>query len=252
MWVRGAYAWRLPADRRIGHTMWRLVYLWPYFYSDNPVAIYRTKWETGGRSSSRPCLNVKTCDLPVTCWILSFVVFGPGWSLENFVYVLWQLCLRVGPYTFNISAKVFTLLILLSLGKNCESNDGTQRNVPVPTNDALVDPEWKLQIPIPTLSLESYGTIHCGYETMTSAWPTLHHVFLVSSHTGSKADHVHPGICPPWSLLVEHPVNLLVIDSGNSSPGSSPCTDFWYKLIHFTPTASRPQLVLEIYSCDTV
>ena len=95
----------------------------------------------------------------------------------------------------------------------------------------------------PQVTLHSYGTIHCGYETMSAAWPNMEHVFSIGGTSSSMAAKVAAGSRPSKDLLVQSPVDMLVVDMGHAQSGTSlPDT---HLLGMIERAQSRPLVVVE-------
>lgn len=101
------------------------------------------------------------------------------------------------------------------------------------------------------LPISTYGTLWCGYETMSQSWARLTHTFSVGGHAGSTAQQVHPNSRCARSYLAQHPVDCLVVDRGDlHKPRPAALDDrgtFWELLILATPTETRPLLVIEFW-----
>jgi hypothetical protein len=119
-----------------------------------------------------------------------------------------------------------------------------------PRDDAVIHTGWK---PLPLVDngqtpTKTFGTISCGYETMTQAWKQLDHVFSVAGH-GPPAANNYPDSRYPMNLLDKHPVDILVIDQGDYTPSTSnsciPRNERWKDLVMQTSPHHRPQLILE-------
>jgi hypothetical protein len=97
--------------------------------------------------------------------------------------------------------------------------------------------------------LHTYGTIDCGLETMTEAWPNLEHVFSSGGiQVGGNTIPLTGGRLP-HNLLEEHPIDLLVVDQGhmNRPPGTttSERPSKWEQIVQNVPDEVRPKVVIE-------
>ena len=63
--------------------------------------------------------------------------------------------------------------------------------------------------------LLTYGTLGCGYETMTEAWGKMSHVFSIGAGYSSDAAHTFPQKRGPGDILSLHPVDVFVVDQGH-------------------------------------
>ena len=102
---------------------------------------------------------------------------------------------------------------------------------------------------------QSFGTIDCGLELMTSAWSGLEHRFSIRRnredgelHTSDP--HILLGPHRVHSrLLALHPVDLLVVDQGHlRKPVSCGSPSTWESLVVDAPSAARPLVVIELWS----
>ena len=119
--------------------------------------------------------------------------------------------------------------------------------------DAHVVNLYKARAPerAPGLDLKTFGTIDCGYETMTQAWGQIRHVFAVGPARTSQAEHVHTSPRYPLTLLNSHGVDLLVVDRGSAGPpgpGTRGKPDRWEALVDRTNPKQRPKVVLESWN----
>ena len=101
-------------------------------------------------------------------------------------------------------------------------------------------------------TIKSYGTIHCGLETMRHAWPTLQHKFSVGASEFTDADHILSGTRPRKDLLSKTPVDLLVIDLGSATPTTHQREYPWTEWIRTAQEASRPHIILESWPTAAV
>jgi hypothetical protein len=83
--------------------------------------------------------------------------------------------------------------------------------------------------------IRSFGTIDCGYETMTEAWPTLDHVFS-SGGLFTKAKHELEKGRLKGTLLNKYPVDLILIDRGQFHTPSS---------AHQVPLSTKWEILVE-------
>ena len=107
----------------------------------------------------------------------------------------------------------------------------------------------------PKSTLSSYGTLSCGYETMSQAWPTLRHRFSVGAAESSQAEHTFREARYKMNLLKEYPVDLLVVDQGSSQPSwtqNKSGSGRWEQLVDQTPPERHPWVVLESWPGSAV
>ena len=108
------------------------------------------------------------------------------------------------------------------------------------------------------VGLDTFGVIGGGCETMRYAWPKLRHMFSVRNNGDTTPCDLED---PPtilfgphriWrNLLVENPVDLLVIERGHHSKASGIIrSETWEEMAGSTPTDKRPQIVLEAWRSD--
>ena len=111
-------------------------------------------------------------------------------------------------------------------------------------NDDAVD-NLKVEVSPPpsAIPIRSYGTLHCGYETMSAAWPTMDHVFSYGGSAHSSCSRSFPNGRPPRDLLSRTPVDMLVVDMGHAQPNSKLPVLPWTDLI--ASSSRRPILVVE-------
>ena len=111
---------------------------------------------------------------------------------------------------------------------------------------------------VPTSSspvIRNYGTLSCGYETMTQAWPTLHHRFSTGATQSHKAELHHPEARCKMDLLKTCPVDLLVVDQGSARPNwnqTKSGAGRWEQLVEATPDKNRPWVILESWPGSSV
>lgn len=115
-------------------------------------------------------------------------------------------------------------------------------------SDKAVENYKKLRRPDHSVApqLETYGTLDCGYETMTDAWPLLTHRFSVGATWSSTAQLSLPGNRAPKDLLLTHPVDLLATDMSThkyQSGRDCPTSTRWEQLIETATTP--PKVVFE-------
>ena len=95
----------------------------------------------------------------------------------------------------------------------------------------------------------SYGTIRCGFETMTKAWPRMAHAFSIGGHRTTTATYVVPGTRAPQDLLVNHPVDMLIVEQGHRERRPKPSSDIcleWRTLVQ--RATEPPGLVIETWT----
>ena len=114
-----------------------------------------------------------------------------------------------------------------------------------PQDEAVIDSQVE-EAPPPTCDLHlTCGTISCGHETMSDAWPTMTHVFSVDGPPDSSADLCRPESRLPRNWLNVHPVDLLAVDLGTRRPGDGRRDEDWFVLISSTHLRNRPKVPLE-------
>ena len=90
--------------------------------------------------------------------------------------------------------------------------------------------------------IKTYGTAHCGFETMRHAWPTLEHRFSIGGYNPTETRRV------PKTFLSNHPVDLLVVDCGETAKHRDQKSfgkDYWMDWVQGTPVDQQPVVVLE-------
>ena len=125
------------------------------------------------------------------------------------------------------------------------------RPAPTPTDAespkdlALAELRAQTTSVLSAVSCHTYGTVTCGYETMRDAWPRMDHVFSYGGCPDPVPQISHPGGRPPKRLLIDHPVDLLVIDLGHRAVGKPVTREFWLPLVEAAPRGHRPKFVVE-------
>ena len=102
------------------------------------------------------------------------------------------------------------------------------------------------------------GVLGGGCETMRYAWPKLELVFSIRLQGETlPSDLIDPPVVRlgphrPWKgFLCLHPVELLVIEKGNSKhPTSSPRREPWEEMVDSTPPTTQPKVVIEAWRSD--
>lgn len=121
-------------------------------------------------------------------------------------------------------------------------------NTPSDASEVLGDPavvDMTMENPPPTsvVPLRTFGTLSCGYETMSAAWPGLEHVFSYDGDAHSRAAFSSSDTRPPRKLLRERPVDLLVVDLGARQPGRARFRESWLDLVQ--EATERPLVIME-------
>jgi hypothetical protein len=156
------------------------------------------------------------------------------------------------PPSPSTRLEILTNFLILNsfypLGKNFELNDRAATGVEVRAG------------PIETSkTIQSYGVIDGGGETMRYAWSRLTHKFSVrrQSETAAFADLLPK---PKPQIFVGHnryrkdllekcPVDLLVVERGTfHHPPTSLESSPWENLVNTTTVSNRPKVVIEIWA----
>ena len=67
----------------------------------------------------------------------------------------------------------------------------------------------------PPAPFRTYGTVGCGYELVSEAWPGATHVFSVNDWADGSAIYHRTGHRLPKGILTRNPVEALVVDQGH-------------------------------------
>ena len=139
---------------------------------------------------------------------------------------------------------LFTLLVY-RVGKN-ERLQGSIAEEGAHQDTAVVQIDGRLHDPSePARTLHTFGTAHCGLETMRHAWPTLRHKFSAGGSQASSASTVFRGSRPARTVLNHYPVDLLVVDLGSANSSGSGRNYPWKEWVELADNANRPEVVLE-------
>ena len=111
---------------------------------------------------------------------------------------------------------------------------------------AVVHLHGRLQVPRGhSRRLQTYGTIHCGLETMRHAWKTLTHRWTLNGSPLSAAERVLPPSTRSKGCLKNFPVDLLVVDFGDTKSADTLAEEIISDWIHPAPVDKRPEVILE-------
>jgi hypothetical protein len=184
---------------------------------------------------------------------------GPSWPHGGPSYYLPVPCSasphrRYQSVTFIIRNTCLSQPALLTIGKQPRKARDTYENVGGTQDLAVTGFESRIlssPVSIDHLPIHTYGTLWCGYETMSQSWARLTHTFSIGGHAGSTAHNVHTNTRCPRGYLAQHPVDCMVIDRGDlHKPRPAELDEqgtFWELLILTTPTEDRPLLVVEFW-----
>ena len=97
----------------------------------------------------------------------------------------------------------------------------------------------------------TFGTVGCGYELCSDAWPAARHVFSVNDWKGTSSENLLPGHRMPKGTLNRYPMEALVVDQGHRVRAPAPTnlvTKEWEEEV--ARAHCPPKLVIESWLSD--
>ena len=143
------------------------------------------------------------------------------------------------------------------LGKSILDGDDETATEAMMNDTALADAKVKpMPSPSPPRTLvRNYGTMGCGYETMTQAWSALHHAWSFGGAPSNPNYHTKAPNWPKSSWVEQHPVDLWIVDQGSKTVKDMKeqrHPDRWLALAQSLTKTGRPRLVIESWPSQCV